>query len=229
MHDTALLNAGRFFDTYTKRLTAPVIVDLGSLDVNGSLKSVAPTSCKYIGVDCIPGKGVDVILEDPYKLPFADNSTDVVACSSVFEHSEFFWVLFLEILRILKPTGLLYLNVPSNGEFHRYPVDCWRFYPDSGVALSRWAQRNGFPAILLESYISDQKNDQWNDYVGVFLKDQAHAKNYPDRITKTFTGYTNGLSHPELEKHTHLAVHQEDQRGHLAKKLRKKISNRLGR
>ena len=30
---------------------------------------------------------------------------------------------------------LFYLNAPSNGEFHRYPVDCWRFYPDAGGAL----------------------------------------------------------------------------------------------
>jgi SAM-dependent methyltransferase len=70
-----------------------------------------------------------------YKLPFADGSVDVVLSSSCFEHSEFFWLLFLEILRVLRPEGLFYLNAPSNGPFHRYPVDCWRFYPDSGNAL----------------------------------------------------------------------------------------------
>ena len=31
---------------------------------------------------------------------------------------------------MLRPAGLFYLNAPSNGDFHRYPVDCWRIMPD---------------------------------------------------------------------------------------------------
>jgi SAM-dependent methyltransferase len=125
----------------TKGLT---IVDIGSQDVNGSLRSVAPPNNKYIGVDFVEAKGVDVVITDPYSLPFEDESVDAVVSSSCFEHSEFFWLLFNEALRILKPTGLLYINVPSNGQFHRYPVDCWRFYPDSGVALQNWGKRSGY-------------------------------------------------------------------------------------
>ena len=26
----------------------------------------------------------------------------------------------------------------SNGDYHSWPVDCWRFYPDSGIALINW-------------------------------------------------------------------------------------------
>ena len=63
-----------------------------------------------------------------------------------------FWVSYLEILRILKPVGLFYLNAPSDGAVHKYPVDCWRFYPDSGQALVTWSKRNGFNNVLLECY-----------------------------------------------------------------------------
>ena len=84
-----------------------------------------------------------MVLDDPYTLPFADESVDIVVSTSCLEHSEMFWLSFLEMLRVLRPTGLLYLNVSSNGNFHRYPVDCWRFYPDSGVAMVCWARRNG--------------------------------------------------------------------------------------
>lgn len=104
-----------------------------------------------------------------------------------------FWVLFLDILRVLKPHGLFYLNVPSNGDFHRYPVDCWRFYPDSGNALVAWARRNGLRPALLESYTSDQADDQWNDFVAVFLKDGSQAGSYPQRILHTRQDFHNGL------------------------------------
>ncbi len=138
----------------------------------------------YIGVDFVQGRGVDVVLEDPYKLPFSDGSVDIVVSSSCFEHSEMFWVLFLEILRILKPSGLFYLSAPSAGPFHRYPVDCWRFYPDSGNALVAWAKRNQYSPIVLESFTG--RMDVWNDYVAVFLKDAGHIHLYPDRMLLRF-------------------------------------------
>src|ERR1035437_5767786 len=179
MHPTAMLHGRLFFQTYATKIPAAVVVDIGAQDVNGSLRAVCPLTCKYIGVDFVAGKGVDVVLEDPYKLPFEDASVDIVVSSSCLEHSEMFWVVFLEILRVLKPAGLCYLNVPSNGEFHRYPVDCWRFYPDSGNALVTWARRNDYPTVLLESFTGNQANtgepglQQWSDYIAVFLKDAA--------------------------------------------------------
>jgi SAM-dependent methyltransferase len=194
MHPTALSNADYFFKTYfNKDKVKPRIVEIGSQDVNGSIKSVCPAEVEYIGVDFIGGKGVDVVLDDPYKLPFEDGSIDYCLSSSVFEHSEMFWILFIEILRVLKSDGLFYLNVPSNGAFHRYPVDCWRFYPDSGVALVNWAKRSNINSALLESYISYQKNDIWNDFVAVFIKDASHIKDYPDRIVNINKDYYNGM------------------------------------
>ena len=61
------------------------------------------------------GPGVDLLLSDPYVFPLEDENCDVVLSSSCFEHSEFFWLTFLEALRILKPHGLLYINAPSTG------------------------------------------------------------------------------------------------------------------
>lgn len=196
MHLTALSNADFFFKTYLKPDRAGVrVVEIGSQDVNGSLRSVCPSGMEYIGVDFIAGKGVDIVLADPYQLPFDDNTVDFCVSSSVFEHAEMFWVLFIEILRILKPDGLFYLNAPANGQFHRFPVDCWRFYPDSGTALVNWAKRCNVNAALLESYISLQQTDVWNDFVAVFLKDEAHIDRYPDRIIDTNKDFYNGLVH----------------------------------
>ena len=214
MHDTAMDFGARFFNAYTKGAQGLVIVDIGAQDVNGSLKSVSPANNKYIGVDFAKGSGVDIVIEDPYSLPFETNSVDVCVSSSCFEHSEFFWLLFNETLRVLKPTGLLYVNVPSNGSFHRYPVDCWRFYPDSGTALQNWGRRSGYNVVLLESFIGLQKNDSWNDFVAVFLKDEGHAKNYGNRILNSLDSYTNGHLYGQ-DQITNLIELSQDQDAHM--------------
>lgn len=187
MHPSALHNGDRFFQTYgpfVPRGSGVRLIDIGARDVNGSLRQVAPPTWEYIGIDFASGAGVDVVLSDPYVLPFADASVDVAVSSSCFEHAEMFWLLHLEVLRVLKPHGLFYLNAPSNGSFHRYPVDCWRFYPDSGHALAKWARRNHMPSQLLESFVSHQVVNPWNDFVAVFVRDDTYAPLYPKRMLR---------------------------------------------
>jgi SAM-dependent methyltransferase len=193
MHESAIKNGEVFFATYSKYFkdSLVTVVDIGAQDVNGSLKEVCPKDFKYIGVDFQNGKGVDIVLSDPYTLPFENETIDIVVSSSCFEHSEMFWVSFLEILRVLKPTGIFYLNVPSDGEVHRYPVDCWRFYPDSGQALVTWAKRNSFNPTLLECYT--QHGGQWYDYVAVFLKSNENKTRYNDRILHHKKDFENGM------------------------------------
>ncbi|MGY3870221.1 methyltransferase domain-containing protein [Aeromonas crassostreae] len=184
MHPSALYFGKKFFDTYINDTHEPVnIIEIGSQDVNGSIRDffVCKENVSYIGLDFTQGKGVDVLISDPYRLPVEDASTDVVVTSSCLEHSELFWLSFSEMLRILKPGGLIYINVPSNGYIHRYPVDCWRFYPDSGKALETWGRRCGYGVTLLESFTSSQfsnlPEDRWSDFIAVFAKGDIRADN----------------------------------------------------
>ena len=209
MHPSALKFGKHFFEAYAA--DRGLVIDIGAQNVNGSLKDVCPRRLKYVGVDFAAGKGVDVVLDDPYKLPFDDRSADFVVSSSCFEHSEMFWLLFLEILRVLKPAGLFYLNAPSNGIFHRYPMDCWRFYPDSGRALVKWAERNGYRPLLLESFIGAQDRDLWNDFVAVFVRDRGRAEQHPGRILDRHARAANAYraGSDEIINHSELT---EDQR-----------------
>jgi SAM-dependent methyltransferase len=117
------------------------ILDLGSLDVNGSYRgyfAVGPWT--YRGIDMAAGKNVDIVLQDPYDWrEIKSGSADVVVSGQAFEHIEYFWSTMLEIARVLKPEGLCCLIAPSGGPEHRYPADCWRFYPDGFMALARFA------------------------------------------------------------------------------------------
>lgn len=196
MHDTSLINAKLFFDTYQNDIRSisknTKLIEIGSQDVNGSIRQVSPPDFEYIGLDFVHGKGVDLILDDPYRLPFEDGTIDVCVSNSCFEHSEFFWLTYLEIMRVLKPTGLFYLNAPSNGAYHRYPVDCWRFYPDSGHALVNWGKANKINGCLLESYTGYQVSDIWNDFVAIFLKDASFENKFNNRITDVIDRFDNG-------------------------------------
>ena len=194
MHKTAMENGQRFFDTYVGGLGSVCVVDIGAQDVCGSLREVCPQSAYYVGVDFIKGKGVDIVLDDPYKLPFEDNTVDVIVSTSTFEHCEMFWLLFLEIIRVLKPMGLFYLNAPSHCGFHRFPVDCYRFFPDSGNALAKWARKCGFDeTIVLEQYTN------YDDYVCVFLKDIVYLGLYPNRILQNHVEVSAASAFPDLE------------------------------
>ena len=184
----------RFFRTYERGRTSLKVIDIGAQDVNGSLREVAPPKCDYVGVDFMQAKGVDVVIDDPYALPFSDETADMVVCSSVLEHSGHFWLLFNELVRITKNSGLIYISAPSNSSFHRYPVDCWRFYPDSGRALEDWGRRSGFDRnLMLESFTSHRDRWGFNHFNAVFLKSDEYQANYPDRIQDSYHRYTNGL------------------------------------
>jgi len=120
----------------------------------------------------------------------------------------------------LKPNGVLFINVPSNGNVHRYPVDCWRFYPDSGMALQNWGRRSGYKTILLESFTGKQKGDVWNDFIAVFLKDERCAQEYSRKMRESVPDHANGFVYGSPVV-SNPSAWQEDQKGHLNRKFRK--------
>jgi SAM-dependent methyltransferase len=200
MHITASHNAQRFFENYVYNINETgSMLEIGSMNGGFNIRTLAPQTMNYIGVDLEQGDGVDIVLNDQYVLPFEDNTMDYVISSSCFEHSEFFWLNYLEIMRVLKPSGLFYMNVPSIGDFHRFPVDCWRFFPDSGNAMSNWGKRNGYNCAVVENYTSDKETDIWADYVAIFIKDVNEIGKYNNRIVNSFHNYTNGSIYPHNE------------------------------
>jgi len=181
MHTSAMENGRRFFEVYAQHKESGLVADIGSQDVNGTLKTVMPDRFTYLGLDAQKANNVDIVLDDTYQLPLEPDSVDILVSSSCLEHSEFFWLTFLEMVRVTKPDGLIYLNIPSSGEYHAYPVDCWRFRLDAAKALMNWANREGYRVALLEGYTDP--NPPWQDLVCVFVKDERFAHQYPDRIS----------------------------------------------
>jgi SAM-dependent methyltransferase len=170
MHKSAYNNAQRFFDKYCASLPETSdVLDVGSYDLNGTMKPIF-NKFKYTGCDVASGPNVDVVCNSN-ELIFEKDSFDIIISSSCFEHDALFWVTFLEMCRVLRSNGLIYICAPSTGYVHRFPFDCWRFYPDSWKGLEIWANRSGYNLTLLESYVDPLTNeDIWGDSVGIFKK-----------------------------------------------------------
>lgn len=169
MHDTALAIGKLAIEIYGAG-AATRILDVGSADVNGTLRQFAGPDFDYVGLDLESGPGVDVVIKPQASFPFEDESFDLVVATSVLEHDPAFWQTFLEMCRVARDGGFVYVNAPSNGLIHRYPEDHWRFYPDCGRALSRWAKSQGMAIELVESFTASRRDDIWNDFAAVFRK-----------------------------------------------------------
>lgn len=166
MHDTALKNAKLFIEKYVT-IPNPKVLDVGSMDVNGTIRDLFPGGTRYVGADIETGPNVDtVIFRDKINLPA--NTFDYVVSSSCFEHSDFFWITFVEMVRVCKIGGYIYVNAPSSGPYHPYPVDNWRFYPDAGQALVDYARRVGFDCELVECFIHPE--GEFKDFVMIVKK-----------------------------------------------------------
>ena len=180
MHLSSYNNMKKFIAGYlASEEDAPLrIADIGSQDVDlvGNYRSLFTSpSWQYCGVDMSPGANVDVVLSDPYHWKELDSNTfDVVISGQALEHIEFFWLAMLEIHRILKPGGICCLIAPSRGPEHRYPVDCWRFYPDGFRALARYGGLQVLEVyVQWDSELYPDRDPVWNDCVLIAKKPDA--------------------------------------------------------
>lgn len=183
MHLTSYDNMRYFVNKYlgdleNKKLK---IIDIGSQDVTDpKIKSLTYRSLftnenwKYQGLDIEAGRNVDIVVKNHYSWnEIKSQSYDVVISGQAFEHTEYFWITMLEISRILKQGGLCCILAPSSGHEHRYPVDCWRFFPDGFRALANFSGLE-----ILESFHCWDREDipieenEWKDTVGIFRKNK---------------------------------------------------------
>lgn len=168
MHQTSLRKMKQFVNKYLDENKTLRILDVGSQDVNGTYKIFfEKEKWFYQGSDLEKGKNVDIELDSPYDWSNIDDETyDVVISGQCFEHIEYFWITILEMRRVLKERGYICIIAPSSGPEHRYPVDCWRFYPDGFRTVSKIAKLE-----VIELY-TEWNIGQWQDTFMVCRKNE---------------------------------------------------------
>lgn len=199
MHQSSVEKMIKFRDQHLspKKKQPLRILDLGSQDVNGSYRPLfSKHPWEYIGLDMQGGDNVDIILQTPYVWnEVASGSADVLISGQAFEHIEYFWVTMLEVARVLKPNGICCILAPSSGPEHRYPLDCWRFYPDGMVSLARFAQMEVIDATTQWQDMGyTDGSDTWHDSMLICRKpNKGKLRNIQRSVTRWLKHWTNTI------------------------------------
>ena len=171
MHDTSFETMRTFVRVHlgAARGAQLEVLDFGSQVVDEQGRSYRELfddpSWHYRGLDIVAGHNVDVAVDDPYAWDaIPADSIDVVVSGQAFEHVEYFWASMFEIVRVLKPGGLATIIAPAGGFEHRYPVDCWRFYPDGARAIA------GYVGCEVVDVFTDWQHGEWDDTILVARK-----------------------------------------------------------
>lgn len=178
MHESSFMKARIFVDQYGPDISAvgPArVLEIGSKSYHGqdTYRALFPADrFSYVGLDVEDGENVDVVPKNAFVWnELAECSFDICVSGQTFEHNPYFWVTFAEIARVLVPGGLALIVAPGGGAVHRYPVDCWRFYPDSWAALCAVTGLE-----LVESYFETDETaaavpgGKWRDSAAIVRK-----------------------------------------------------------
>ena len=136
------------------------VIEVGSLDVNGSFRSlVEPFKPeRYTGIDIVDGPGVDEICKAENIISrYGKETFDVLIATELLEHVVNWQTIISNFKQALKPSGILIITTRSKGCFyHGFPYDYWR-YEISDVKVI-------FSDFIIEHLIQDKAPP------GVFVK-----------------------------------------------------------
>jgi ubiquinone/menaquinone biosynthesis C-methylase UbiE len=123
------------------------VLEVGSFNVNGTIRPFFSQG-GYIGCDIAKGPGVDVVLDDPRRLPFESDRFDVVVSTEMLEHAEFPDEILAEMARVCRPAGVVLVTTRSPGFPHHNPPDYRRYTMAELVAA---LERAGFEHVVVEA------------------------------------------------------------------------------
>jgi SAM-dependent methyltransferase len=155
MHKSSYNLMAYFVKKYVSKKS--LVLDVGGSNVNGSYKKIIKKhKSKYQTLDwdkadyIVRGYDWSVVPEDHF---------DVVISGQTFEHDSYFWKSLENIKAVVKKEGIVIIIVPSSGGFHQYPVDCYRFYPDSALVFAEILNANVLEVMWNNKFAAAAIND----------------------------------------------------------------------
>ena len=110
------------------------ILELGSRNVTGSNLRSRFSNADYVGFDFYDGENVDVV-GDAHRLSTyfsSEKKFDLIFSSAVFEHLHMPWVAAVEIQKLLKVGGYVFIETHFSFSSHERP---WNFFQFSDMGL----------------------------------------------------------------------------------------------
>ena len=112
-------------------VTARSVLEIGSQDVNGSVRPIIESwgPKEYVGVDIVKGPGVDKVCQVENLLEqFGEKKFDIVISTELLEHVRYWRKAVSNIKGICESSGTIILSTRSYGfPYHGFPHDFWRY------------------------------------------------------------------------------------------------------
>jgi len=114
-------------EKFPLHFTNAKILEVGSLNINGSFRDIVEDSRQYIGLDVGKGPGVDIVVPgQDYDGP--SNYFDIVVSAECFEHNPYWLETFFNMIRMCRPGGLVLMSCatkdrPEHGTSRTSPRD----------------------------------------------------------------------------------------------------------
>lgn len=128
------------------------ILEIGSYDVNGSIRDTFSTSGAHVGVDLVEGPGVDIVAFG-HEVDHPDHSYDLTLSGECFEHDVHWRDTFTNMVRLTRPGGMVAFTCASRGR------------PEHGTRRSDIADSPGTQAEGIDYY----RNLREEDFAGLPL------------------------------------------------------------
>ncbi|PSH03655.1 MAG: methyltransferase type 11 [Acidobacteria bacterium] len=124
------------------------ILEIGSREITGPSEARKRFSkAEYTGFDFYPGNNVDVV-GDAHKLSSyfkKEEKFDIIYSSACFEHFAMPWLVAIEIAKLLKVGGIVFVETHFSHSSHERP---WHFFQFSDMALrTLFSSALGFECI----------------------------------------------------------------------------------
>ena len=155
------------------------IVEIGSYDVNGSVRSLFSDADTYIGVDLQDGPGVDVVAFG-HELDHATASYDFALSGECFEHDPHWAQTFANMCRLVRPGGMVAFTCASRGR------------PEHGTKRTELRESPGTQAVGLDYYRNLDEDDFRRDIDLPELFDEYRFWYLPTSFDLYFAGVRAG-------------------------------------
>lgn len=111
------------------------VLEIGSLDINGTIRDLYDNPLRYVGVDVGPGPGVDIVAGGE-TLEYPDNSFDITVSAECFEHNPEWVATFRNMHRMASKAVLVTCasdGRPEHGTRNSHPDNSprtleWDYY-----------------------------------------------------------------------------------------------------
>lgn len=146
------------------------VLEIGSRNINGSVRYLFADAADYVGVDPVDGPDVDIV-GDGSTIEVLLNSFDVVVCTEVLEHVDdtIATGIVANAHRHLVAGGRFVMTCAGPGRhahsaIDEQPIRPWEFYRNvDDVTLNVWLANAGFARWEIEPLGADMRCVAWKD------------------------------------------------------------------